>query len=113
MKTSDKKDYFGNNFTQLGKNNVQIRVGARVFGRQTARGNVFVEGNWVHNTKNPGVEVSGRKVFLEGVRNSGEARIGFEGNLSKNLLGSITGTVRVGNHGYNEESANISIRYMF
>ena len=113
VKASNKKDYFGNEFKQNGKNNVQLRLGARIFGRQTARGNVFVEGNWIHNTKDIGVEAAGRRVLLDGVKNSGEARIGWEGNISKNILGSITGTVRAGHRGYNEESANISIRYMF
>lgn len=113
VKASNKNDYFGNEFKQSGKNNVQLRLGARIFGRQTARGNVFVEGNWIHNTKDIGVEAVGRRVLLDGVKNSGEARIGWEGNISKNILGSITGTVRAGHRGYNEESANISIRYMF
>lgn len=113
VKASDKKDYFGNKFTQVGKNNVQLRLGARVFGRQTARENVFVEGNWIHNTKDAGVQTADRKILLDGVRNSGEFRLGWEGNITKNLLGSITGTVRAGHRGYNEESANISVRYMF
>lgn len=65
-----------------------------------------------------GIERLGN-VFGEGVcrhcgtRNAGEGRIGWEGNITKNLLGSVTGSVRAGNKGYNEVSGNISINYMF
>ena len=64
--------------------NVQLRTGVRVFGRQSAQGNVFVEANWIHNTKKQGVISEAETYYVDGTRNAGEGRIGWEGNITKN-----------------------------
>lgn len=106
-------DWTGNRVKQDGKYNVQLRTGVRIYGRQSAQGNVFVEANWIHNTKKLGITSGAESYYVDGTRNSGEGRIGWEGNITKNLLGSVTGSVKAGNKGYNEISGNISIKYMF
>lgn len=113
VKADNFTDWTGNRIKQDGKYNVQLRTGVRVFGRQSAQGNVFVEANWIHNTKKQGVISEAETYYVDGTRNAGEGRIGWEGNITKNLLGSVTGSVRAGNKGYNEVSGNISIKYMF
>lgn len=113
VKAENFTDWTGNRIKQDGKYNVQLRAGVRVYGRQSAKGNVFVEANWIHNTKKQGVISGAESYYADGTRNSGEGRIGWEGNLTKNLLGSVTGSVRAGNRGYNEVSGNISIKYQF
>lgn len=113
VKADNFTDWTGNRIRQDGKYNLQLRTGIRIYGRQSAQGNVFVEANWVQNTKKQGVVSGAESYYVDGTRNSGEGRIGWEGNLTKNLLGSVTGSVRAGNKGYNEVSGNISIRYMF
>lgn len=113
VKADNFTDWTGNRIKQDGKYNVQLRTGVRVYGRQSAQGNVFVETNWIHNTKKKGVISGAETYYVDGTRNAGEGRIGWEGNITKNLLGSVTGSVRAGNKGYNEVSGNISIKYMF
>jgi len=113
VKANNFTDWTGNRIKQEGKYNVQLRTGVRVFGRQSAQGNVFVEANWIHNTKKQGVISEAETYYVDGTRNAGEGRIGWEGNITKNLLGSVTGSVRAGNKGYNDISGNISIKYMF
>ena len=113
VKAENFTDWAGNRIKQDGKYNVQLRTGVRVYGRQSAQGNVFVEANWIHNTKKQGVISGADTYYVDGNRNAGEGRIGWEGNITKNLLGSVTGSVRAGNKGYNEVSGNISIKYMF
>ena len=113
VKADNFTDWTGNRIKQDGKYNIQLRTGVRVFGRQSAQGNVFVEANWIHNTKKQGVISEAETYYVDGTRNAGEGRIGWEGNITKNLLGSVTGSVRAGNKGYNEVSGNISIKYMF
>lgn len=113
VKADNFTDWTGNRVKQDGKNNVQLRTGVRIYGRQSAKGNVFVEANWIHNTKKQGVISGAESYYADGTRNSGEGRIGWEGNLTKNLLGSVTGSVRAGNRGYNEVSGNISVKYLF
>lgn len=113
VKADNFTDWTGNRIKQDGKYNVQLRTGVRVYGRQSAQGNVFVEANWIHNTKKQGVISGAETYYVDGTRNAGEGRIGWEGNITKNLLGSVTGSVRAGNKGYNEVSGNISIKYMF
>lgn len=113
VKADNFTDWTGNRIKQEGKYNVQLRTGVRVYGRQSAQGNVFVEANWIHNTKKQGVISGAETYYVDGTRNAGEGRIGWEGNITKNLLGSVTGSVRAGNKGYNEVSGNISIKYMF
>lgn len=38
----------------------------RVFGRQSAQGNVFVEANWIHNTKKQGVISEAETYYVDG-----------------------------------------------
>lgn len=113
VKADNFTDWTGNRIKQDGKYNVQLRTGVRVYGRQSAQGNVFVEANWIHNTKKQGVISGAETYYVDGTRNTGEGRIGWEGNITKNLLGSVTGSVKAGNKGYNEVSGNVTIKYMF
>lgn len=45
VKADNFTDWTGNRIKQDGKYNIQLRTGVRVFGRQSAQGNVFVEAN--------------------------------------------------------------------
>ena len=63
VKADNFTDWTGNRIKQDGKYNIQLRTGVRVFGRQSAQGNVFVEANWIHNTKKQGVIYRSRNLL--------------------------------------------------
>lgn len=100
-------------YRQLGKDNVSIRVGARLHANYMNKGLGFIEGNWIHNTKSPGVRMTQTDVYRSGGRNVGEFRMGLEGHLSRNTLGWATVGVQAGKSGYHNETAQIGLRYMF
>lgn len=113
LKADDAVDVTGTRYKQLGTNNVAIRVGARLHANYMNKGLGFIEGNWIHNTKKAGVEMSGSKVYMDGERNLGEFRMGMEGHITKNTLGWATVGAQFGKSGYHNETAQIGIKYMF
>lgn len=100
-------------YKQLGKDNVAIRLGARLHANYMNKGLGFIEGNWIHNTKKAGVQMGSSKTYMDGGRNLGEFRMGLEGHLSRNTLGWATVGVQAGKSGYHNETAQIGIKYMF
>lgn len=106
-------DATGTRYSQLGKDNVTIRAGARVHANYMNKGLGFIEANWIHNTKRPGVEMGNGKVYMDGGKNLGEFRMGMEGHITKNTLGWATVGVQAGKSGYHNETAQIGIKYMF
>lgn len=113
VRASSVVDNTGTKYTQLGKDNVSIRVGARLHANYMNKGLGFIEGNWIHNTKNPGVRMTNGDIYRNGGRNVGEFRMGLEGHLSRNTLGWATVGVQAGKSGYHNETAQIGLRYMF
>lgn len=113
VRASSVVDNTGTKYTQLGKDNVSIRVGARLHANYMNKGLGFIEGNWIHNTKSPGVRMTNGDIYRNGGRNVGEFRMGLEGHLSRNTLGWATVGVQAGKSGYHNETAQIGLRYMF
>lgn len=113
VKANNVSDNIGTKYRQLGKDNVSIRVGARIHANHMNKGLGFIEGNWIHNTKQAGVQMGEGKVWRNGARNIGEFRMGLEGHLSRNLLGWATVGFQAGKSGYHRETAQIGFRYMF
>lgn len=107
------KDAVGTIYSQLGSDNVSIRLGARIHANHMNKGLGFIEGNWIHNTKKAGVRMGSSKTYINGGRDLGEFRMGLEGHLSRNTLGWATVGVQAGRHGYHNETAQIGVRYMF
>lgn len=113
VRASSVVDNTGTKYSQLGKDNVSIRVGARLHANYMNKGLGFMEGNWIHNTKSPGVRMTNGDIYRNGGRNVGEFRMGLEGHLSRNTLGWATVGVQAGKSGYHNETAQIGLRYMF
>ncbi len=113
VKAKDGYDATDTKYKQLGKDNVSIRVGARVHGNYMNKGLGFIEGNWIHNTKKTGVQMGSAKTYMDGGRNLGEFRMGLEGHITRNTLGWATVGVQAGKAGYHNETAQIGIKYMF
>ena len=113
VKANNAMDKSGTEYRQLGRNNVLLRLGSRFMIQKENGLTAFAEGNWLHNTKKAGVMMDSDSVYMEGGRNLGEFKIGFEGRLSKNLHGWLTGSIRGGKGGYHTESAQIGLKYQF
>jgi len=113
VKANNATDKSGTEYRQLGRNNVTLRLGSRFMIQKENGLTAFTEGNWIHNTKKAGVQMDSDCVYMEAGRNLGEFRVGFEGRLSKNLHGWLTGSIRGGKGGYHTESAQVGLKYQF
>ncbi|EMK4824575.1 autotransporter adhesin AIDA-I [Escherichia coli] len=104
-----------------GKNNLQTKAGIRAswkvkssLDKDTGREfRPYIEANWLHNTHEFGVKMSGDNQLLSGSRNQGEIKTGIEGVITQNL--SVNGGVayQAGGHGSNAISGALGIKYSF
>ncbi|ELT4296734.1 autotransporter outer membrane beta-barrel domain-containing protein, partial [Escherichia coli] len=104
-----------------GKNNIQTKAGIRAswkvkstLDKDTGREfRPYIEANWIHNTHEFGVKMSGDSQLLSGSRNQGEIKTGIEGVITQNL--SVNGGVayQAGGHGSNAISGALGIKYSF
>ncbi|MCX3371959.1 autotransporter outer membrane beta-barrel domain-containing protein [Escherichia coli] len=102
-------------------NNIQTRLGFRSFIRTQEKNSgphgddfeLFVEMNWIHNSKDFAVSMNGVKVEQDGARNLGEIKLGVNGNL--NPAASVWGNVGVqlGDNGYNDTAVMVGLKYKF
>ena len=113
VRSKDAVDSTHTRYEAIGDKNGTLRLGARLNADHEGKWVAALEGNWIHRFKDIGVKMNGKKIFADGGRNVGEARVIYEGHLSQNLLGWSTLTYRKGSHGFHEESAQIGVRYMF
>ena len=47
------------------------------------------------------------------MKDAGEVRFGFEGELNENLHGWISGGYLAGGSGYHEETVNVGLKYLW
>ena len=104
-----------------GKNNLLTKAGIRAswkvkssLDKDTGREfRPYIEANWLHNTHEFGVKMSGDNQLLSGSRNQGEIKTGIEGVITQNL--SVNGGVayQAGGHGSNAISGALGIKYSF
>lgn len=108
----------GTRVEMTGEGNIKTRLGFRLQASPESqpgerRGQGFLEFNWIHNTKTVGVEMDGVEVESEGMKDAGEVRFGFEGELTENLHGWISGGYLAGGSGYHEETVNVGLKYLW
>ncbi|EOY2682850.1 autotransporter adhesin AIDA-I, partial [Escherichia coli] len=104
-----------------GKNNLQTKAGIRAswkvkssLDKDTGREfRPYIEANWLHNTHEFGVKMSGDSQLLSGSRNQGEIKTGIEGVITQNL--SVNGGVayQAGGRGSNAISGALGVKYSF
>ena len=108
------------NFTVdgTGAGNVRTRVGATVYNHLTNEKTgfalkPFATFRWYHDTKTFGVTYDGVKDRIEGNRNFGEVKLGFEGRLNKhvNLWGAAA--YQQGKQGFRNLGAFIGAKVLF
>ncbi|MBS7821137.1 autotransporter outer membrane beta-barrel domain-containing protein [Wohlfahrtiimonas chitiniclastica] len=115
-KMNDITDSTGTRITGS-KNNIETRLGARLFMEKTLdNGNVvtpYMELNYYHNSKPFYASFDGVRVDQHGSRNLGEMKLGIEGQVQKNL--SVWGDVgyRAGSNSYHDTKVTLGVRYNF
>lgn len=118
VKSDEHVEAEGTRVRMTGEGNIKTRLGFRLQASPKAepderRGQAFLELNWIHNTKTLGVEMNGVKIESEGMKDAGEVRFGFEGELTESLHGWINGGYLAGGHGHHEETLNIGVKYLW
>jgi autotransporter family porin len=104
---------------QDGNNNLQTRLGAKLsndtqMGKEASRIlTTYLDLNWLHNTRLPGVKSDGLGVQQAGSRDLFEVKVGAEGKLNENV--SVWGnlTQQIGQKGYDDKAAMLGVKYRF
>ncbi|WP_410015079.1 autotransporter outer membrane beta-barrel domain-containing protein [Sodalis sp. C49] len=117
----DQKDPNGERITMLGHDNIQTRLGARLYMRGYAsmdegRQRMFqpyVETNWIHNTHDFGVCLGKDAYSQEGARDIGEIKMGNEGQINEHL--ALWGSIgqQVGGKGYHDTTGTLGVKVNF
>lgn len=123
IKADDFNDAQGQRVSQSDDDNIMTRLGLRTYLRGSSPVNraqifqPFMEVNWIHNTSDFGVQYAtpaqNGDFRLQGTKDIGEAKVGLQGQLSRNL--SVWGEVshQVGNQGYYSTSGLLGVKYVF
>jgi len=104
-----------------GQGNIQTRLGSRlslegrsVYDVGTERYfQPFAELNWIHNTHQFGVTMDGHHDYAQGTRNIGEAKLGVEGSLGRNLNIWVNVAQQIGDNSYSDTRGMLGIKSQF
>lgn len=104
-----------------GDNNVQTRLGMRVFikGQSKLDENTqrvfepFVEANWIYNTNAYGVNMDGVNSQVAGTRNIGELKAGVEGKMTNQTSFWLNVAQQIGGKGYSDTQGMLGIKHSF
>lgn len=103
------------------KDNITTRVGMRTFVNldksslvtHTNGTQLFVEGNWIHKTKQFSVSLDQTSFRQTGARNLGEVKVGLESKFRKNLQVWTNAGVQAGQDKYRDLTTMVGIKYTF
>ncbi|NDL63148.1 autotransporter outer membrane beta-barrel domain-containing protein [Acerihabitans arboris] len=121
VKAQDHMDRNGGRVIMLGNDNIQTRLGSRLYlqgyasvdeGKQRMF-RPYMEMNWIHNTKDFGVRVDQTAYAQQGGKDIGEIKIGNEGQLNEHL--ALWGSVgqQVGGKGYHDTVGTLGVKVNF
>lgn len=120
VKTDSFSEANGTKIKAKGRNNITTRIGARAIiniERQAydhvSKAQLFVEGNWIHNTKNYGIEMNGVTLNQKGSRNLGEFKAGFDHRVNSQLRLWANAGVRAGTKHYRDLTFMTGAKYSF
>jgi autotransporter family porin len=111
----------GSRIIPRGHNNLQTRVGVRTFmlsHHYITRGKdrsfqPFVEMNWLHNTKRNGVTMNGVMLGQDGAMDTGEVKLGVEGQLTEHTQLWCHLDQQIGGTSYRNTGASLALQYVF
>lgn len=115
------KELNGTRVSGRGENNLQTRLGIRVFGQgQAVQDNgtsrefqPFIEANWLYNSEITGVLMDDTTVSQNGARHIGEVKLGLEGHMMKNTDMWFNVAQQVGAHRYTDTQGMLGIKVHF
>lgn len=121
VKTETFHEANGTAVKSKGRNNIQTRLGTRAlldmyvssYVKGVGGTQLFIEGNWVHNTKSNGVEMDGTVLNQKGARNLGELKLGLNSKFTRHLHLWTNATVRAGTNHYRDLTGMIGVKYSF
>lgn len=119
VKADKHREANGSRITGEGDGNIQTRLGVRTFINDIKNQDkdavlqLFMEANWIHNSKDFGTTMNGVSIKQNGATNIAELKLGVEGQLNKhvNLWGNIS--QQVGNNSYSDTSVMLGLKYHF
>lgn len=121
IKADDHTERNGTLVQGSGQDNVSSSLGVKAFmkshaaqdDRNDRRFSLFTEANWIHNSREYAVRMDDVVVSQQGSRNIAEARVGVDGALGGGL--GLKGTIgqQVGDNGWSDTQAAISVSYRF
>jgi autotransporter family porin len=116
----DHDDGLGNTVSGTDSYNITSRAGFRLYGEATSPVNraqtfrPFFGMNYINNTSRAGVTYNGDSQFSpQGVTNLGEAEVGIEGKVAKNVNVYAKVAQTMGGDGYNSTFGNIGVNATF
>lgn len=118
IKTDDHREDNGSKISAVGEDNVHTRLGIKLFKEVThdssgARWTPSVAANWHYNSKIYGVEMDDVTQSMEGVRNTGEVRLGMDGALTSHLSVSASISGLFGEEDYSNVGGFLGLAYRF
>lgn len=105
----------GENIEFEGQHNITTRLGAR-FTMETSGATNFspyLEANWVHNTKEYGVQWGEAESYIEGTQNQAELKFGAETFFTDSFSGYAQIRANWGGDGYNRQEGSLGLKYRF
>ncbi|MGO2156963.1 MAG: autotransporter outer membrane beta-barrel domain-containing protein [Serratia proteamaculans] len=121
VKADKHREDNGTRVSSDGDGNVQTRLGMRAYlkshhAMDEGKGRTFepfIEVNWLHNTRSYSAKMDDVRISQAGADNTGEVRVGVEGQINPrlNLWGNV-GT-QIGDKGYNDSTAMVGVKYNF
>ncbi|WP_239375108.1 autotransporter outer membrane beta-barrel domain-containing protein [Snodgrassella gandavensis] len=120
VKANDHTERNGTRVYGKGNGNIQTRLGMRVsldrhhqHKESASRIEPFAEINWLHNSKDYGVNMTDATTTIRGRHNMAEIKIGVEGQIKDNLRlwGNIS--QQLGKHDQRDTQGMAGIKYMF
>lgn len=121
VKSPDHTEANGTVIQDNGPGNLQSRLGMRLYLRghrleDDGKGREFkpyVEANWLHNTRDFGVQMGDTLMTQEGARNIAQVKLGVQGQISPalNVWGGTA--AQVGDNGYHDTSVMLGVKYGF
>lgn len=93
------------------------RVGLRWLSEQNQaferKDSCFAEVNWLYNSKDYVIYSLGDSVSTKGNKHLGELRVGYEKEISKDLLLGLNASGRFGSHNYRSYQGMVTVEYSF
>lgn len=105
----------GENIEFEGQHNITTRLGARLTMETSGATNFspYLEANWVHNTKEYGVQWGEAESYIEGTQNQAELKFGAETFFTDSFSGYAQIRANWGGDGYNRQEGSLGLKYRF